>query len=199
MILRHDPARLPEPPPASHLDSLRVAAEIARPAVRLVVVAAAVLLVAMMYRIGASAEPDAARAWGLALSAIALLGLVELLPRSHRTGARRTGARRSGAVLEPPADRSPWSDRAIIASARRWAGAATVLAMASLALLVATTAAGAAMSALQFSLAIGGLLAARALLFFAPARRASCTADGGLARASTRPDVTPPAAAPRMR
>ena len=162
MIMPRVPERMPEPPPVSRLDAIRLAAEIARPAVRLVVIATAVLLVSLMYRLGVSAEPGAARAWGVALLGLALLGLVELLPRPRARGSAQ--ARR---------ERADWSDRVLVESARRWAGGVAVLAMASLALLVAATAAAPAVSLLQCGVAIGGVLAARSVLLFAPAPAAA--------------------------
>lgn len=186
MILHHDPLRMPEPPPrmrerrpreraSGHLrvwdapqatpradarpardDALRLAADIARPALRLASLAAGILLVALVSRLGASTDSGSGPLWGTALAGLAVLGLLELPPRRRRIGQRVSpDARRDHALA---------GDRAVVRSARHWASIVTLLAMTSVALLVAIVAAGPAASAVLCGVAIGGVLLARAIL-----------------------------------
>jgi hypothetical protein len=194
MMMRNDPWRMPEPPPTRQtqvdraheatrvgsippdvptsngalLETLRLAAEIARPALRLTTVAAAVLLLALMYRLGASTDPGAAGVWGLALIGVTTLGLMELPPDARRWIARGSqhASRSQGGIRSGirSAIRGDWGDRMRLRSARRWASAVTLLAMASVALLVAEVAAGSAASLARTGIAIVGVLTARALL-----------------------------------
>jgi hypothetical protein len=137
-------------------DAIRLAVVIAGPALRLVNLAALLLLVALLQRLGASAEPGAISLWSVALAGLVALVLLERWP-SKPMRARSGGTR---ALLHGIA----MTDRAAMVPARQWASIVTLLAATSLALLLATVAAGAQASTIQVACAVTGLLLARIFL-----------------------------------
>ena len=166
--LRNDPTPMAEPPPPREMalvltDTVRLAAAIAGPALRLVSVAAILMLVALLYRLGASSDPDAIRLWGTALTGLVALALLELPPRRAGTSAPVLHATSGDALLRSRAVRA--TDRATIVAARHCASIVTLLAAASLALLFAAVAAGARASVALVACAVVGLLLARTFLW----------------------------------
>lgn len=182
MITRDEPARMPEPPPApaSLADTLGAAAVIAGPALRLASIAAVLLLVALLYRVGDSADAHAVRIWAMALAGLVTLGLMELPHRRRRAFG-------AGEVI---AVAPPRLDRAVVALARRWASIAVLLAMAGVAALVAAASAAPDASALVVACAIAGVVAARGLMLastvLARSVRAPATSQRLLARRRAR-------------
>ena len=145
-------------------DAVRLAVVIAGPALRLVNFAALLLLVALLQRLGASAEPGAVGLWSVALAGLVALALMELSPRRTGATASSRASRATSGSTRALLHGIAMTDRVAMVPARQWASIVTLLAAASLALLLATVAAGAQASTIQVACAVTGLLLARAFL-----------------------------------